>query len=198
MQKWKTFFFGGLAVCTALTSTSRSAARAATMTVTGKSEFLAIGKPSAIKIHGEGDGLSGNLDVKGTQVSGTVKFPLNQFGTGVALRDEHMKEKYLETQKFPSAQLTIDKVQVAQDPSKEGFNQKEVPFTGTLTLHGVTKPVSGKIDIATSGQTTTGEAQFEMKTSDFNIAVPKYLGITVTDTVQVSVHLQATKSNGGA
>ena len=36
-----------------------------------------------------------------------ITVPLANLSTGIGLRDHHMKEKYLEVQKYPSATLTI-------------------------------------------------------------------------------------------
>src|SRR5262245_17940595 len=77
----------------------------------GTVEFEAIGRPSALKIHGKGEAPKGKLTVKDSQVSGQVSFRLDSLQTGIALRDKHMKEKYLESEKFPEATLQITKIE---------------------------------------------------------------------------------------
>jgi polyisoprenoid-binding protein YceI len=172
---------------------------ASTLSVSGDSEFVAVGRPSAMKIHGQGAGLSGTLTVDDNSASGNVKFALDQFSTGVELRDHHMKEKYLEIQKYPTASLALDKIKLASNLEsgalKEGKIDK-LAFTGHLNLHGITHPVTGTIDLNTSAGVTKGDGQFEIKISDYNINVPTYLGITVADTVEIRVHLEAKKANG--
>jgi polyisoprenoid-binding protein YceI len=170
-----------------------SHAHASIFQVTGDSEFIATGKPSALKIRGQGSGVTGQLKVEGTKVTGDFNFPLNQFGTGIGLRDKHMKEKYLETGKYPLAHLVIDQVQVSKNIEANGFRQKQVPFSGNLTLHGITHSVSGTMDVSTADSATKGDVQFELKIADYNIQVPKYLGVTVADNVQIIVHAEATK-----
>jgi polyisoprenoid-binding protein YceI len=166
----------------------------ATLAVTGSSEFVAVGKPSALKIHGQSkDGLSGSLSLDGTSVAGTIIFAVEKLDTGVELRDHHMKEKYLETKTFPDAKLEIDKLKLAANPQTDGFKSADLPFAGQLTLHGVTHPITGTIDLNTSSGITKGEGKFEVKLSDYKIDVPSYLGITVADTVSVKVHLEAKK-----
>lgn len=168
-----------------------------TLGVTGSSEFVAVGKPSALKIHGQSkDGLSGNLSLDNNTIAGTILFSVEKLDTGVELRDHHMKEKYLETKTFPDAKLVIDKLKLDSNPLSPGFKSSDLPFAGQLTLHGVTHSISGTIDLNTSSGITKGEGKFDLKLSDYKIDVPSYLGITVADTVSVKVHLESKKATG--
>jgi len=167
---------------------------AGSLSISGSSEFVAVGKPSALKIHGQSaDGLSGILTLNNNIIQGELEFSVDSLVTGVELRDHHMKEKYLETKTFPKAKLSIDKLQLASDPQVDGFKTNGLSFTGQLTLHGITRPVTGTIDLNTSSGVTKGEGKFDLKLSDYKIDVPSYLGITVADTVSVKVHLEAKK-----
>ena len=170
---------------------------AETLDVTGKSEFIATGKPGFIKIDGLGNGLTGSLKVTGKLVSGEASFPLNTLNTGVGLRDKHLKNEFLEVQKYPDAQLTVDKVALNKSPIGDGFVQDKVPFTGVLKVHGVSHPVNGTIDVSTKSGTTIGDAQFGMKISDFGFPEPKFMGMRVNNDVQVKVHLEAKKTKAG-
>src|SRR5579863_2237042 len=89
---------------------SAATAGAENLNVTGSSEFIATGKPGFIKIDGLGKGLTGRLALTGNEVSGQATFPLATLDTGVGLRDKHMKDEYLEVQKFPEAKLVVAKV----------------------------------------------------------------------------------------
>jgi polyisoprenoid-binding protein YceI len=164
-----------------------SYADAASTRVTGSVEFVAIGKPSAIKINGKGGGLDSKIEINGSSVSGRFEIPLDQIDTGIDMRNQHMKEKYLEIAKYPKAELEMPSLTLPSSPYKEGFTSKRQPSKGMLTLHGVKKPVEGVFDATSSAQKLDGQAEFEVKISDFGIAVPKYLGITVADSVKVKV-----------
>src|SRR5438309_1643612 len=65
----------------------------------GSTGFLAIGNPSAIRIDGKSEGPEGELAVQEKDgnflVSGQLKVSMKNCETGIALRDRHMKEKYL-------------------------------------------------------------------------------------------------------
>lgn len=70
----------------------------------GSVEFLAIGRPSAIKIRGKGTAPEGKVtlvsDKENRIARGTLVFDMTSLDTGMDTRNEHMKEKYLETGKY--------------------------------------------------------------------------------------------------
>ena len=68
------------------------------------------------------------------------------------------------------------------------FKLDQVPFEGTLTLHGVEKPVKGLAKVERSHDQATFDAQFETQISDYGIAVPSFAGITIADKVQIEVN----------
>ena len=59
----------------------------------------------------------------------------------------------------------------------------EKEFAGTLTLHGVTKPVTIKAQRAESWV----KSQFEIKLTDYGIAIPEWSGISVAETVKLGI-----------
>ncbi|MEK7691205.1 MAG: hypothetical protein AAB425_09310, partial [Bdellovibrionota bacterium] len=56
-----------------------------------KAEFRAVGRPGILKIHGEGAKPSGTLNDSEGKWSGTLRIQVDQFGTGIGMRDEHLK-----------------------------------------------------------------------------------------------------------
>jgi len=61
-------------------------------------------------------------------------------------------------------------------------------------LHGVKKTVTGPADIRQAGAGWRVRASFPVNLPDYNIDKPRYLGVGVKDTVQVSVTFTATQS----
>ncbi|HEY8270677.1 MAG TPA: YceI family protein [Pseudobdellovibrionaceae bacterium] len=161
--------------------------------IKGHIEFLAIGKPSAIKIRGKGDDLKSEAQWKEKQLSGKFTFNLESLDTGIELRTNHMKEKYLETGKFSgkfkNAELELKPVALAQDPCKESVKVTQAPFEGTLNLHGVQHPVKGDFDATAEKGKGHAQIRFELNITDYKIEIPVYLGIKVTDQVQNTVDL---------
>lgn len=150
----------------------------------GKIQFEAVGRPSMVKIKGTATGPEGGFTINKGLLSGEMKFALNSLDTGIDLRNDHMKEKYLEVNKYPHAKLTVKDLPLPSTWSLQNAGLKDFPFKGILQLHGVEKEVSGTLNVSEKLKT---EAQFEIKISDFKIDIPSYLGITVADTVKVQV-----------
>ena len=157
-----------------------------------KVEFLAVGQPAALKIRGklsENSPVTGNLEIAKDSLKGDVKLALDNFDTGIELRNKHMKETYLETAKYPDAKLTLKSVPLTGDATQPNF-QYAGPFEGVLTLHGVDKPVTGTLNLVNADSKWKGDFKFDFVLEDFGIAVPKYLGITVSKKVSVEANFQ--------
>lgn len=158
---------------------------------TGAVEFNAIGRPSALKIHGKGSSPKGSLILEGSAASGSLSFDLESLDTGIKLRNEHMKTKYLEVEKYAQATLTVTKLSIPDALRSENGKVEKVPFQGVLSLHGVQKPVSGFATVGRASNQMTIAADFGIKTSDFAINTPSFAGITMAEDVQVAVQLAA-------
>jgi len=151
---------------------------------------LASSGPSQVSFHAIGpaglafDGKGG--DVKVHEAGGKVEVVvgLNSLHTGISLRDRHMKEKYLETGKYPTAKFQVDKGQL-RFPS-DGHAVK-ANGTGKLTLHGVTRNVQFAYTAKGTANDATVDGSAKIKMTDFGIEVPSYLGITVKPNVDISV-----------
>ena|SRR6185503_14476903 len=157
----------------------------------GHVEFFAVGWPSALKIHGQGPGAEGVVQVSSGTLNGSLTFELDSLETGIALRDRHMKENYLQTSRHPKAELKLSGLDVSKLPATGDFGPVTLPFQGTLSLHGVERPVSGSARLSRSGEQVNATAEFPLKLGDFGIEVPSYLGITVAEKVQVKTTFSA-------
>ena len=153
---------------------------------TGSIEFHATGHPSAIKIVGKGSAPHGKLTVTDSTITGESTFELASLDTGIEMRNKHMKEKYLEVQKYPQAKLTITQLKLAQ-PLSENQTLDHVPFTGKLLLHGVESPVSGTAHLEKKGTQMSITAEFNLQIKNFGITEPTFAGISMADEVQVVV-----------
>jgi polyisoprenoid-binding protein YceI len=149
-------------------------------------EFQAKTKPVPITILGKGSSISGQITLDGDNTFGKLEFGLATLTTGIGKRDEHMKDKYLEVEKFPTASLTIQKTSSLAGWSKEKPVVNKGYFLGNLNLHGVTKPVTGNFNVSESGKV---EVQFQVKLTDYGIVKPYFAGISVDDNIDVEVKI---------
>lgn len=153
--------------------------------------FTAVGRPSALKIKGDGAKATGQLKSAGDSLEGEISTNLDLFHTGIGLRDHHMKEKYLETGKpgFSSVALKIVSLKLPKDFFQKSTETKDQEFVGKLRLHGVEKDVKGVLSANYKAEQNdiSGVANFKVVLTDFGIDVPKFSGITVAEDVSVEV-----------
>ena len=147
---------------------------------TGMVEFKTKGWPNLITIKGKGTGVTGGLVEDQGTVTGQLTFDLTTLKTGISLRDDHMKNNYLEVKEHPTAELKLDKLAIPKDLSGD------VELTGTLKLHGVEKPIKGTAVLSKEDGSIKVDANFIVMLSDFKIAIPSYKGITVAEKVTIA------------
>lgn len=154
----------------------------------GRTEFKAVGRPAAIKIVGEGAGPEGEIKTLKAGddliLSGEVQVNLDSLKTGISLRDDHMKEKYLETGKFKTAILKFKDNRLQKATLLAG---EEIKTTAQLVFRQIEKPVEIILRMNRENETFKILSQFQMRLSDFQVPVPTYAGITVADFVDVKV-----------
>ncbi len=157
------------------------------MTVTsGEVKFTAVGKPGFLKIRGESKGHfpKGTIKFENNTASGEFEFDLGNLETGIQLRDEHMKDKYLEVGKYPTAKFILKPIQVKESELSSDFKKS---FIGMFTLHGVTKEVQGEFTFHAKEKNLS--ALFTLKMSDFKIDIPTYKIVTVGEIVDLEISL---------
>ncbi|MBK8213431.1 MAG: YceI family protein [Myxococcales bacterium] len=143
----------------------------------GSVEFTATG-PAGLKIVGT----TSQITVREDGANVVVTVPLAGLDTGIALRNKHMREKYLEVDKFPTAELTV-----ARSALKVGEGSGTAQ--GTMKIHGQTRPVSFGYTAAKGGPGLTVEGTVHLDMKAFGIEVPSYMGVTVKPDVDVKAKL---------
>jgi polyisoprenoid-binding protein YceI len=166
----------------ALAAIGLTAAAAASAALSSPSEarvgFVAGGS-SGIRV----EGTTTELAVADDNGALVLTVPLGKLTTGIALRDHHMRDKYLEVPKYPNAVLTIARGAV-KVPAKGEHVEADVP--GSLQLHGQTRPVSVHYEATGDAGAVAAKGKFHVNMNDFGISIPSYLGVTVKPDVDVS------------
>jgi len=142
--------------------------------------------PGGLNIHGSTD------DLVASEQAGKVevKVALASLTTGIALRDSHMREKYLEVAKFPDATVVVERSKL-KFPTKGAAVRGRV--AGAMTIHGVTRSVTLDYAASTAGPkgdriAVSGAAPIDIR--DFGIEVPSYLGVGVDPHVTLKVRFK--------
>ena len=122
-----------------------------------------------------------------------VEVDLASLDTGISLRNRHMRENHLHTDKYPLAVFHAAEILDAP-PGGLAFAQKtKLRLKGDFTLHGVTLPIEIPVEVerltAEDGERLVVTSQFEIKLPDFAIPRPKFLLLKLSDVQTISVKL---------
>lgn len=151
-----------------------------------KAHFHASG-PAGMAIDGNTPDVTVNDD--GTTVK--VVVALGNLTTGVTLRDDHTRNKYIEVGKFPNATLSVARSALkfpADGATTSGDAQ------GTMNIHGKDKTVTFHYTASKKGAAISVVGNAALDITDFGITVPSYLGVTVKKDITVDVSFVATDS----
>jgi polyisoprenoid-binding protein YceI len=174
--RWPLLVAASLALpADALASLSAGEGARVAFTVTG---------PGGLKINGT----TSELAVADDGQNVTVTVTLTRLTTGIDLRDRHMRDKYLETQTYPTTTLVVPRAAL-QIPGPGASQTSDAQ--GTLTLHGQTRPSSLHYAATNRAGTYRVDGNVRLNMNDFGVVVPSYLGVTVKPDVDVEVHFQA-------
>ncbi len=115
---------------------------------------------------------------------------LNTLDTGIGLRNRHMRENYLETDKFPRTYYKGKIVSV----QKMSENTYQVQAEGMMFIHGVEKPLSvtGTISREEEGLFRIQTA-FEIKLSDYKIKIPSLMFFKIDERMQLELDFYVEK-----
>lgn len=157
--------------------------------LTKNGEVTFLSKAPLNEFEGKSNVLNGLIDLDKNLLDFFVD--LNTLKTGIGLRDSHMRENYLETDKFPFAEFT-GKMESMPDLA-EG-EKKPVKAVGIFKIHGIereievlgflTKIQNGKIELETS---------FDILLSDYNIPIPKLVFYELAEEQKVTIKATLTQ-----
>jgi polyisoprenoid-binding protein YceI len=129
--------------------------------------------------------------------SGKIVVDLASLGTGLDLRDEHMRsEGWLNVAKYPTA--------IFEATSIKNTGGKNFLVTGNFTLHGVTKSFSVKATanyVAESEKTKANrfngdvlqiKTKFTIKASDYGIKIPAMAADKVSNSLTIGISVIGT------
>jgi polyisoprenoid-binding protein YceI len=181
MRKLLPFFF--------LVITSSIFAQKYTPTDEGSKVHFTI-KNFGIRTGGELTGLKGEIIFFTTDLAAcnfNVSVDASTVDTNNESRDRHLKEsEYFDIEKYPVITITSTKIDKT-NKTEAGFYY----FSGTLTLHGVTKPISFPFHIEKINDDYLFTGEFEINRLDYEVGSSSAV---LSNTVNVSLSVLAKKS----
>jgi polyisoprenoid-binding protein YceI len=138
-------------------------------------------------------------DIKGS-AKARFEVDLTTLKTGIEMRDNHMRDNFLETGKYPKAIFELTKVDSTSQNRLE--NQKQVTLTmqGNFTVHGTTKPITipATITYYSESDQTKARAEgdlmhiavnFDMLLGDYGIKRPQMLFMKLDETQKINIDM---------
>ena len=142
--------------------------------------------------------LSGTLQPAtpdGADYTGELRVDLTTLDSGIDLRNSHLRDTYLEVERGPEFQSAVLSSIVLDVPLAAGASRHETQFSGMLALHGVEHPVNGEAELRRRDGRMQAEATFSISLDAFDIPPPRYLGVGVRDTVEITVSFDAARTD---
>jgi len=159
------------------------------------SKVVFTSKAPTETFQGKTDRLQGTLTLDpaamGDSISVHLEVDLASLSTGKKLRDEHMRDEHLETDKFPKAifdgAAVISPAGAKLEPGKPMAFQME----GTFALHGVSRrlrfPAEATFTPAGQGGRIAFRATFSVALPDYDIKRPEFLFLKLAEVQEVEV-----------
>jgi polyisoprenoid-binding protein YceI len=149
-----------------------------------------------------------SLDLSKKPLEAQLDVDLGSIDTGISLRNEHMRDNFLQTAKYPKATFKATSITAVPTTLKDGETVK-ANASGEFTLHGVTVKRTIPVSI-TFHKNCKSQAKFEecdliqikstfpIAFKDFNIQRPEIVFQKLADTVNVTVSATAHKAAAAA
>jgi polyisoprenoid-binding protein YceI len=124
-------------------------------------------------------------------VTGLFQVDLRTLRTGIEMRDEHMRERHLQTDQYPFAYFSIESVSGLPAALKSDSTYA-VSGAGMFYIHGGKRsiPISLEVRAHAGDHTSEGirvRAKFSLNLDEFGIPRPRAVFLKLAETINVEV-----------
>lgn len=128
----------------------------------------------------DGEGVREVRSPTGTQVYFEVE--LASLDTGIALRDRHMRDDYLEVDEHPYAAFRGEVVAIVGDGASF-----QVEADGTFTLHGIERPQRLRCRVTPDAGSLQVGCRFQVRLEDHGIPIPRLMFMKLAEETEVEL-----------
>ena len=154
-----------------------------------------VSKAPTETFEGKTNKMQGTLTLDPSAVGDTItvhlEVDLASLDTGKKMRNEHMRENHLETDKYPKAVFDGAAVLSPSAAKLEPGKTAAFEIEGTFALHGVSRrlrcPAEATFTPAGKGGKIAFKAEFPVALPDYNIKRPEFLFLKLAEVQQVTV-----------
>lgn len=140
-------------------------------------------------------------DIMGS-TEGRIEVDLASLKTGIGLRDSHMREQYLETDKFPMTVFEITRVIETTRNTLEDQKPVELTLEGNFSVHGVTRQIVMPVTVTyireseATGARHPGDllhivGTFDILLSEYSIKRPQFVILKLDDKQRIDIDIFA-------
>jgi polyisoprenoid-binding protein YceI len=123
------------------------------------------------------------LDVPTGKASGEIVLDMTTASTGNSRRDQKMREKILETDRYPQAVFHLERV----DGELHREGRSEIQLHGTLDFHGASHPVALPAVANANGGRVTATGMLTIPYVQWGLKDPSFFILRVEKEVRVQV-----------
>lgn len=128
-----------------------------------------------------------------------IEVDLATLDTGIKLRNQHMRENHLETERYPKAVFRGAKLEERTIAALQPGQPARLNVRGTFELHGEAHEIVVPLEVTLSAdpgpRTLRITGGFPVKLSDYKINRPQFLVMRVDETQRVTLELRATETS---
>jgi hypothetical protein len=106
-----------------------------------------------------------------------------------ALMQEHFNENYMESAKYPKSTFK-GKFEVPDGLKSMSNGTYPVTVSGDITIHGVTKPLTTRVELVVINGTINTEFSFKVKVKDHDIKIPSVVVRNIAEEVEVTANFK--------
>ena len=178
----------------AIASRTLNLIRACSLVFEGNRFFRAVGTTTVVT----GDVVLDRVRPSQSQISEIV-IDVSALTSDSERRDRAIRERFLESRRFPHARLMNATLRDIPATIAEG-RPFSYTIAGNLTVHGQTRESSWQGEATVAGDTLRGIARTQVKMSAFGIEIPRFLWLRVADDVRLEIRfvaVTARRTSGG-
>jgi len=156
-----------------------------------------ISKAPLEEFEGVTSQIDGYLYWKGDSILADNSFyfevDLNSLDTGIGLRNRHMRENFLETDRWPVAKYQGKMVSLTPIGS---VNNKEyrVLTEGNFFVHGVERPIQVEVVLRfLNDNNLYVKGEFQLHLTDYRIKIPRVVFFKLSEIIRIRVNLYLQK-----
>lgn len=136
-------------------------------------------------------------ELEGSDGGGDTEFyfevDLASLDTGIGLRNRHMRDNYLEVEKYPYATFAgrIESVEVTEP------GRFRIAAAGVLSVHGKERQLTVPCEISTRDRGYRTMCSFQVLLTDFDIERPKIMFLKLADAIRIELDFQVEPAASG-